>query len=204
MKKIAFYSCIITVLCSILVCGINGGWAEELTFPTTEEEIINTLTPPSQPSRGKGALPTTGDGSALFDSSEDGGLTRGLARIVEDEKALAEAPKTGALVLFDYNSAAIKPDSIPLLQEYGKALQGALQDAVLVVAGHTDHIGSDAFNLNLSERRAKSVKTFLVSEFQIEKERLIIKPYGESKPIEDNTTPEGRAKNRRVEFIRIK
>jgi outer membrane protein OmpA-like peptidoglycan-associated protein len=149
-----------------------------LAFPTTAEEIAKTLVKPSI-------------------------STRGLAGIVNDKGLLEKMPKVGALVLFDYNSATIKDESKPLLCEYGKALQSVLKDAVLLVAGHTDSIGSDKYNLELSNRRAEAIKKFLVAEFQIAEQRLITKPYGESKPIASNDTDEGRAKNRRVDFIRV-
>jgi outer membrane protein OmpA-like peptidoglycan-associated protein len=55
----------------------------------------------------------------------------------------------------------------------------------------------------LSKRRAESVRNFLLAEFQIEETRLIVSPYGEGQPLETNKTAEGRAKNRRVEFIRV-
>lgn len=138
---------------------------------------------------------------SLFEKPKEQG-TRGVGSIVDDEM-LEEAPKVAALILFDYNSAVIKAESIPLLQEYGKALRGDLKDIVLVVAGHTDSVGSDGYNLVLSERRAKSVKNFLVAGYHVDEKRLIVKPYGERKPIETNTTPEGQAQNRRVEFIRV-
>ena len=105
--------------------------------------------------------------------------------------------------MFDYNSANIKEESKPLLHKYGKVLQSELADAVLIIAGHTDSIGSDVYNLALSRRRAEAVKAFLITEYQLSEQRFIIKPYGESKPIASNDTDEGRAQNRRVEFIRI-
>lgn len=204
MKKLTFYCCLITVVFWTVAYAPHSVRAEELKFPTTKEEIINALPMPSPetetPVEGRGALQSKGNkGKSLFDT----GSTRGLAGIVEDDKALEEAPKVGALVLFDYNSAAIKEESLPLLQLYGEVLQDDLAEAVMVIAGHTDSIGSDKYNLDLSRRRAESVKKFLLAEYEIAESRLIIKPYGESKPILTNATPEGRAKNRRVEFIRI-
>ena len=153
-----------------------------LAFPTTAEEIANSLPKPT-------VAPTKG--------------ARGLGRIVDDEGRLEKLPKVGALILFDYNSDAIKDESKPLLREYGKALQSALKDAVLLVAGHTDGVGSDKYNLDLSNRRAEAIKKFIVAEFQIADQRLIVKPYGKSKPIAPNETEDGRAQNRRVEFVRI-
>lgn len=173
---------------------------EQLTFPTTEEEIVKILGVKPPDLKGRGGLPSQSNDQALFGSKTG---ARGLAGIAEDEEVLAEAPKAGALILFDYNSATIKEESKPLLRTYGKVLQGDLADAVLVIAGHTDSIGSDAYNLALSRRRAEAVKEFLISEYQIADLRLMIKPYGENKPIAPNETSEGRSKNRRVEFIRI-
>jgi outer membrane protein OmpA-like peptidoglycan-associated protein len=203
--------CIQVLVLSIVLCGASIVWsqeseedekAEQLKFPTTEEEIIKILgkDSPNLKGRGRGGLPLQDNDQSLFGSKTG---ARGLAGIAEDEEALAEAPKTGALVLFDYNSATIKEESKPLLRTYGKVLQGDLADAVLVIAGHTDSKGSDQYNLALSQRRAEAVKQFLVSEYHIADIRLITKPYGEGKPIASNENPEGRAKNRRVEFIRI-
>lgn len=205
MKRMTCYCSIFVVMFYVFVCGTNVVWSEELKFPTTKEEIINALPiPPSEAEtsiEGRGALKSTKgiSGQSLFST----GATRGLAGIVEDDKALAEAPKVGALVLFDYNSAKIKDESLPLLRLYGEVLHDELADAVMVIAGHTDSIGSDKYNMELSQRRAESVKKFLLAGYKIADSRLIIKPYGEHKPIVTNTTDEGRAKNRRVEFIRI-
>lgn len=67
------------------------------------------------------------------------------------------------------------------------------------IGGHTDNIGSEEYNLNLSETRAKAVYEFLIKN-GIEKSRLTFQAYGFSKPIDNNETPEGRANNRRTEF----
>jgi outer membrane protein OmpA-like peptidoglycan-associated protein len=73
----------------------------------------------------------------------------------------------------------------------------------VVIEGHTDNVGSDTLNLNLSQRRAQSVLNYLVSK-NIDASRLRAKGFGESKPIATNATPLGRAKNRRVDFRLIK
>ena len=156
MKRGTFLWYILTVVLCVVISGAGVLWSEDLKFPTTEEEIIKALSviPPSVniPIKGRGGLASKGNDNLLFDKPR----TRGISEIVEDdEEALVEAPKVGALILFDYNSAVIKAESLPLLREYGKALQGALKDAVLIVAGHTDSIGSDKYNLNLSQRRAE-------------------------------------------------
>ncbi len=70
------------------------------------------------------------------------------------------------------------------------------------IGGHTDSKGSAAANMKISEKRAQSVKKYLEDKFNIPGDRMVIKAYGSSRPIADNGTSEGRAKNRRVE-IRI-
>ncbi len=189
---------------SIVLCGTASVRAEAesiLKFPTTEEGIVEILGTKPPDFKGRGGLPSQGNDGSLFGNQKTG--TRGLAGIADDEEALAEAPKVGALILFDYNSATIKEGSKPLLHTYGKVLQGELAEVVLVIAGHTDSKGSDQYNLALSQRRAEAVKQFLMAEYHIAEHRLLTKPYGESKPFATNESDEGRAKNRRVEFIRI-
>ena len=104
---------------------------------------------------------------------------------------------------FEYNSHKIPPDAYPLLNEIGTALENH-PNWVIEISGHTDNIGSDKYNQKLSEKRAKSVKKYLLANFDIDKNRIIAKGYGEKRPIASNETPEGRALNRRVEFKIIK
>jgi OOP family OmpA-OmpF porin len=68
------------------------------------------------------------------------------------------------------------------------------------VQGHTDSVGNDRFNLKLSQKRAESVKAYLVKQ-GVSADRMVPKGYGENVPIADNRTKDGRAQNRRVEFV---
>lgn len=107
-------------------------------------------------------------------------------------------------VHFDFDSYAIKPESFPALDAVGEALlDPALETAILNVEGHTDSDGSDEYNQTLSERRAWSVKSYLVEKFGIDPNRLVIVGFGESAPIATNETEEGKALNRRVEFENV-
>ena len=123
-----------------------------------------------------------------------------------DSKAMASAiAETGKLTLygvqFDFNQATIKPESEPVLKEVGALLQqdGALK---LRIEGHTDNVGKPAYNLDLSKKRAESVKTYLISNFQIDGARLTSDGFGDTKPIAKNDTEQGRAQNRRVELVK--
>jgi len=101
---------------------------------------------------------------------------------------------------FDFDRATIKPESRPTLESAAKILKE--NPGIRVeIQGHTDSKGSDAYNLRLSERRAQSVVNYLVQNLGIDRSRLTAKGYGESRPVADNSTDDGRAINRRVDFV---
>lgn len=113
--------------------------------------------------------------------------------------AKTELTSIGLPIQFAYNSDEILPDSIPFIEEIGKML--TLQeyaDKRLVIEGHTDSAGSDAYNLALSKRRANAVKHYLSSHFGVSTQRLQANGRGESKPL-PGYSPEDEA-NRRVQF----
>jgi outer membrane protein OmpA-like peptidoglycan-associated protein len=101
-------------------------------------------------------------------------------------------------VLFDFNKSTLQPASDPVLQKILDLLKRtpALK---LEIQGHTDNVGNDAYNQTLSEARAKAVVTWLTQN-GIAALRLTAKGYGKTRPIADNATDAGRAKNRRVEI----
>lgn len=101
-------------------------------------------------------------------------------------------------VYFDFDKATIRPDSIPALQETVEILRAEDGEFALVLEGHTDSIGSDSYNMALSERRAASVRAWLVDN-GIPSARIRAVGFGESRPVADNKSAAGRAQNRRVE-----
>ncbi len=102
-------------------------------------------------------------------------------------------------VFFDTNKATIKAVSFALLDDVALALKDNPKLKV-EVQGHTDSQGNDALNRKLSQNRAESVRTYLIKK-GITSDRMVPKGYGEDQPLEDNRTADGRAKNRRVEFV---
>ena len=98
---------------------------------------------------------------------------------------------------FDFDKSVLKPAGKAKLSDLVAKLQGT-DIEVVVATGHTDSIGSDAYNMKLSLRRASAVKAFLVSK-GIPADRVFVEGKGESQPVASNKTREGRAKNRRVE-----
>lgn len=105
-------------------------------------------------------------------------------------------------ILFDFNEASIKAESTETLAEVGKFL-ATNPTKKLIVAGHTDSVGSFEFNRELSQKRAEAVVEYLVKNFQAPRERFI--PFGASfaAPVAPNSTEADRAKNRRVELVHI-
>jgi OmpA-OmpF porin, OOP family len=104
-------------------------------------------------------------------------------------------------ILFDTDSDRLKTDSAPAIQSVAKALQ-ANAALKLLIEGHTDSVGDAAHNMDLSKRRAEAVKSVLVSQFKIDAARLTTAGLGATRPIDSNDTPQGRAQNRRVEFVK--
>ena len=99
---------------------------------------------------------------------------------------------------FDFDKAVLKPEGKAKLDDLASKVQG-INLEVIIAVGHTDSVGSDAYNQKLSVRRAEAVKAYLVSK-GIEKNRVYTEGKGEKQPVADNKTKEGRAKNRRVEI----
>lgn len=125
----------------------------------------------------------------------------GCPRVYRDVEVTTEAIRIRQTIYFRVNKATIRPVSFPILDTVTQVLTD-YPDIKVEVQGHTDSQGNDAHNLDLSQRRAESVREYLVSR-GVSADRLRPKGYGESAPIESNRTRAGRAANRRVEFIRF-
>lgn len=117
------------------------------------------------------------------------------------DRIMADGKFVTTGILFDVNKATIKPESMGVLNKVAKMMQEH-PDLNFSIEGHTDSDGADDYNLQLSEQRAASVKETLTN-LGIDASRMQNKGLGESVPVSDNTSPEGKANNRRVEFIKI-
>jgi OOP family OmpA-OmpF porin len=110
-------------------------------------------------------------------------------------------------IRFATNSDVIPTRYYEGLDKLGQALAKALPNhpqARIEIAGHTDSVGSQAYNQILSEKRAASVKRYLMDRFPISSDNLSVKGYGPDSPVASNNTPEGRERNRRVEAGRLR
>jgi len=117
-------------------------------------------------------------------------------------KLVEEGRFTTNGILFDVQSDVIRPESYGVIKEIAGVLKESPSIRVKVV-GHTSSDGDDAANLELSKKRSAAVKALLVSEFSIDAVRIDTEGKGETEPIADNKTKEGRVQNRRVEFIKL-
>ena len=117
-------------------------------------------------------------------------------------KIITEGKFSTSGILFDSGSDRIKAESYGVLKDIATVLQ---ENALVKVKifGHTDSDGEEVVNLDLSKRRAEAVKNALSLEFNIDKSRMTTDGKGEKEPVADNQKSEGKAQNRRVEFIKL-
>ena len=133
-----------------------------------------------------------------------GRSTRSLSATEREEIAtiVKDKPKIDLEITFDYNSADISAKSLPSVQALGRALTNAdLKGSTFVVAGHTDAAGGEAYNQELSERRADAIKRYLVDKYGIGGTDLVTVGYGKSK-LKDPNQPMAEA-NRRVQVVNM-
>lgn len=115
-----------------------------------------------------------------------------------EPEPVAEAVRVELDVKFDFDRAEVKPGSYDDIRNLADFMKEYGQTST-VVEGHTDSVGTDAYNQRLSERRANAVRDVLVNQHGLDSGRIEAVGYGESRPVADNATEEGRAINRRVE-----
>jgi len=173
----------------------------------SSDQILNALQP-KQLTRGMSAGPQADPSVKAREISFINKLrnrkTRSLS-LGEREEILAIAsdkPKIDLDIQFDYNSDKITTTSMPSVQALGKALSDAnLKGSTFVVAGHTDAIGSEAYNQDLSERRADTIKRYLTEKYGINGTDLVAVGYGKTKPKDPNAPMD--PINRRVQVVNM-
>lgn len=161
----------------------------------------------------KGVAPDVATNHLLFETGSYGGAKENFQYFISNIKIAAAAPDTRnklitegkwstSGILFNVNSDQIKPTSFGVLKDIAGVLKENPNVNVKII-GHTDNDGDDAANLDLSKRRAAAVKAALASEFGIDTSRMETDGMGETKPVADNSKAEGKAQNRRVEFVKM-
>jgi len=144
----------------------------------------------------KVGCPLDSDGDGVFDYLDQcPGTPKG---VMIDEKG---CPLSFTLQIeFDFDKADIRPQYHEELKQASQFIQKYPAPKILI-AGHTDSQGDDNYNMELSQKRAESVRQYLIDNFNIDAAKLVAKGYGETQPVADNATDAGRQKNRRVEVV---
>ena len=177
------------------IFGIN------LTFSFGGSEPRAQSEPPPPPPAAAPAAPPPNpdlDGDGVPNERDKCPNTRSGA-VVDLDGCEVEAVISLEGVHFDFDQATLRPEAIAILDKAAGLLE-TQASVVVEVAGHTDSVGSEAYNQGLSERRAEAVKDYLESQ-GITATRLTARGYGEAQPVASNDTEAGRAQNRRVELI---
>jgi outer membrane protein OmpA-like peptidoglycan-associated protein len=175
----------------------------------TEDQILRALAPSKQPlTRGLSSAPQADPAAVAaegrFVQTIRGRTTRSLSVNEREEIATIakDKPNIDLEITFDYNSADISSKSLSSVQALGKALTNPdLKGSTFIVAGHTDAAGGEAYNQDLSERRADSIKRYLVEKYSIAGADLVTVGYGKSK-LKDPANPMAEA-NRRVQVVNM-
>ena len=175
----------------------------------TEDQILRALTPVKKPltrslSGSPRVEPTTNAAEDKLVQTIRGRSTRSLSSAEREEIAaiVKDKPKIDLEINFDYNSAQINAKSLPSVQALGRALTNPdLKGSTFVVAGHTDAAGGETFNQDLSERRADSIKRYLVDKYGIDGTDLVTVGYGKTK-LKDPSQPLAEV-NRRVQVVNM-
>ena len=175
----------------------------------TEDQILQALTPAKKPltrslSMGAPAQadPAASEAEGKFVQSLRNRSTRSLSTGEREQIAtiVKDKPKIDLEINFDYNSDRISARSLPAVQALGRALSNPdLKGSTFIVAGHTDAVGSDTYNQDLSERRADSIKRYLVDKSGVPAADLVTVGYGKTK-LKDPANPTAEV-NRRVQVV---
>ncbi|HEY5997216.1 MAG TPA: OmpA family protein, partial [Candidatus Deferrimicrobiaceae bacterium] len=155
---------------------------------TDGEEVLKTKTDP---------LKADTDGGGVPDGIE---VKVANTNPLDPKDDVKKVKSIDLQILFDTNSDVVKPEYLPKVEEVAKFMKEYPQ-VIGTIEGHTDNRGDDAYNLDLSKRRAASVAKLLVERYGVEPARLKSEGYGETKPVASNDTAEGRQKNRRIMAI---
>ena len=196
----------IVTISAALSFGVAKAFAAE---DVTEDEIVRALAPAKKPlTRGLSAGPQVDPAvtaeEGRFVQKIRGRSTRSLSSTEREEIAtiVKDKPKIDLEINFDYNSADISTKSLPSVQALGRALSNPdLKGSTFIVAGHTDAAGSETYNQDLSERRADSIKKYLVDKYGIVGTDLVTVGYGKSK-LKDPANPLAEV-NRRVQVVNM-
>lgn len=173
--------------------------AQDVKFDTSSEDIVGKLSSPGKIKYRSFGTPPGTRGVKVVKYSN--------GKIVEKTTQVPQKPDTKTVrirVQFDHDSATIREESLNILHELALALNNEkLTKQKVMISGHTDSDGSDKYNLELSLRRAKAIRTLLVEKYSIAAQRVDVQGFGENMPLCSNNTAAEKHMNRRVEIEAI-
>ncbi len=185
------------VIADLLISNLDSN----TIFENTHSSIVGSFSI-IVPHSGRYSVTATARGylfsSVLFDVTD---TIRGN-KVIHDILLCPEGQKIRLLVFFEYDKTELQPSSFAELDRAARLIKES-PTMTVEIAGYTDSKGSDEYNRQLSERRANSVRGYLLSK-NIDERRVTAKGYGKQNPVASNETDSGRAENRRVEFIIVK
>jgi outer membrane protein OmpA-like peptidoglycan-associated protein len=196
--KVITLSAALSMTAGLAIAGDNNVSADQILNALQPKPLTRGL------SVGPQADPAVKAKETSFVASLRNRKTRSLSLGEREEIAeiASTKPKIDLEIQFDYNSADISSTSLPSVQALGEALSNPnLRGSTIVVAGHTDAIGGEAYNQDLSERRADSIKHYLTEKYGINGTDLVTVGYGKTKP-KDPSAPMDPI-NRRVQVVNM-
>ncbi|HCY87739.1 MAG TPA: hypothetical protein DHV36_21570 [Desulfobacteraceae bacterium] len=200
------------ILMALIAC--TSVLADPADFHTTADEMIEALTRPVLKFRSLHIDPAGESfaGDPVYETPASGQVMNRAIAVVENEDDTvsmtqvavdntAAASRVRTKILFDFNSARVRPESFPLLEEVGVALNSSqLADRPVVISGHADSDGPEDYNLRLSFKRARAVRDYLVQTCEVPAARLLVRGFGEHLPLVAEVDAQAKQRNRRVEF----
>ena len=196
------------LVCSVIAFGLALPGAALAAERVSPDAIIKALTVKKKPATRSLSAPSgevaKEDDTKKFVDTLRNRPSRSLSSTEREQIAMIaqERPKIDLEIRFDFNSANIAKSALPDMDALGKALSDpALKGSSFVLAGHTDGVGRDDVNQDLSERRADSVRRFLVEKYKLPADTLVTAGYGKSR-LKDTGRPSA-AENRRVEVVNV-
>lgn len=199
-------SFLIRLIAATAVAGALAGAATGPVHAQSSEDMVRSLQGSRVTTRSIVTPGSNADTSALIKKLQ---TIKTRQIVVEERKEIAKVvqqhnlPTLDLAVPFDFDSAAINPQAAAILQRLAAALKDdRLSASVFLVGGHTDARGSDGYNLDLSKRRAHSVRRYLIEVFGIAPKKLVAVGFGEEQ-LKNRLDPEA-AENRRVQLVNLK
>lgn len=209
-------------LAGIILLGLTGC----ATKSFVQEQISQAMHPvQSQAEKNKAEIAalketTTGlnENQQKFSKTAEEALARAEKALTSAKKALTHAEEAGKLakgkllfevtftdesVHFGFDVSNLSDEAKAALDYFAKRVKAENKNVYIEIQGHTDSVGTDAYNLRLGMARAGAAKTYLYTQHGIPLHRMSIFSYGESKPIAENDTPQNRATNRRITIVVI-